>query len=110
MTEKDPERAFDRVLSALGNRYRRQLLVALLDHNPQDDNDADPLDTLSEEEESEVLESELMHNHLPRLHDMGYITWDRTTNEISKGPKWDEIEPFLKLIYEHQDELPDDWL
>lgn len=104
------EAVFDTALSAFSNPYRRQLLVALLEHNPQDDDDLDPLNTLSENEESTVQKMELVHNHLPKLEEMGYITWDRTTNEISKGPKWDEIGPLLNLINTHQDELPDGWL
>jgi DNA-binding MarR family transcriptional regulator len=110
MREIRREKAFDTAVAALSNPYRRQLLVALLEHNPQDDDDRDPLDLLSETEESTVLESELVHNHLPKLEKMGYITWDRPTNEISKGPKWDEIAPLLTLINDHQDELPDGWL
>lgn len=104
------EQPFDAVLAALSDPYRRQLLVALLDHNPQDDDDRDPLGILAAADEPDVLEIELIHNHLPRLEEMGYITWNRTTNEISKGPQWDEIEPLLELIHNHQDELPDGWL
>ncbi|WP_345783346.1 DUF7344 domain-containing protein [Natrialbaceae archaeon AArc-T1-2] len=84
--------------------------MALLEHNPQDDDDRDPLNQFSENEEATVLKTELVHSHLPKLAEMGYITWDRNTNEISKGPKWDEIEPLLELIDNHQDELPDGWL
>jgi hypothetical protein len=110
MSDRDPQSGIDTVLDALGNPYRRQLLVALLDHNPQDDDDRDPLDVLSDEEEAKVLESELLHAHLPKLDDMGFITWDRSTNKISKGPQWDEIAPVLKLMHDHQGELPDGWL
>jgi hypothetical protein len=101
---------FDAALDAFTDPYRRQLLVALLEHNPQDDADRDPLNLLSETEEAETLQIELIHSHLPKLEDMGYIKWRRDTNEISKGSNWDEIAPLLELIYEHQDELPDDWL
>jgi len=104
------EEDVDDVLDALSNPYRRQLLVALLEHNPQKDNDRDPLELLSETEEAEVLEMELVHMHLPKLENMGYISWDRTTNEISKGPEWDSIASILKLIHNHQDELPKEWL
>jgi hypothetical protein len=97
-------------LHALSNPYRRQLLVALLEHNPQEGNDRDPLDLLSGTEEAEVLESELIHKHLPKLEEMGYISWDRTTNKIKKGPEWDDIAPVLKLMHDHQDELPEGWL
>lgn len=110
MTPEKREKPFDVVVSAIADPYRRQLLVALLDHNLQENDGRDPLDLISEADESNVLETELIHNHLPRLDDMGYITWDRTTNEISKGSKWDEIEPFLTLLDKHQDELPDGWL
>ncbi len=110
MTPEKREKPFDVVVSAIADLYRRQLLVALLDHNPQKDDDCDPLDLVSEGDEPDVLETELIHNHLPRLDDMGYIMWDRTANEISKGSKWDEIEPLLTLIDNHQDELPVGWL
>lgn len=100
----------DSFFEAFSDPYRRQLLLALVDHNPQDDDDRDPLNLISEDIEPDVLETELFHAHLPKLEDMGYIRWDRDTNEISKGPDWDEIAPLLALIHDHQDELPEDWL
>lgn len=41
---------------------------------------------------------------------MGFIEWDRETHEISKGPNWEHIGPIIKLVHDHQDELPDGWL
>jgi len=105
-----PQVRFSTALSALGDPYRRQLLLALTEHNPQDDDDVDPLDLVAEKDEPSVLNTELVHIHLPKLEDMGYITWNRTTNKISKGPKWDDIAPLLQLIYNHQEELPEEWL
>lgn len=84
--------------------------MALLEHNPQDDGDQDPLDILVDGQAADNLEISIIHNHLPTLSEMGFIEWDRETNEISKGPKWDEIAPVLTLIHEHRDELPDGWL
>jgi len=110
MDRDQRQKVVDDILDALSNPYRRQLLVALLDHNPQDDSDRDPLDVLSEADEAAVLESELVHTHLPKLDEMGYISWNRSTNTISKGPRWGEIAPLLKLMHDHQDELPDGWL
>lgn len=101
---------FDTAIDALADPYRRQLLVALLEHNPQDDDNCDPLDLVAEEDEPGVLEIELVHTHLPKLEAMGYISWNRTTDKISKGPNWDEIAPLLELIDNHRDELPDGWL
>lgn len=57
-----------------------------------------------------VLQTELVHNHLPKLESLGYVRWDRETGEVSKGPNWGEIEPLLRLLRDHEGELPDDWL
>lgn len=100
----------DALFEALSDPYRRQLLIALLDHNPQDSTDRDPLNVVSDDIEPAVLETTLFHKHLPKLEEMGYISWDRNSNKISKGPDWDEIEPLLTLIQDHRDELPEDWL
>lgn len=106
---------FDRAVNALGHRYRRRLLVALLDHNPQDEDDAqeaeDALGTVAgAQSDAELIETELIHNHLPRLEELGYITWDREAGDIGRGPNWDEIEPLLRLLREHGEDLPDGWL
>jgi hypothetical protein len=95
---------------ALSDPYRRQLLVALLEANPQDDDDTDPLDHLDSGEQSAVVESSLHHVHLPKLEALGFIEWDRESGQISTGPEWEEIAPLLRLIDDHQDELPDGWL
>jgi hypothetical protein len=100
----------DDIFEVLSNAYRRQLLIALLEHNPQDDHDRDPLDIVSDGPDPEVLEIELTHRHLPMLEQKGYISWNRETNEISKGPNWEQIAPLLELISDHRDELPDGWL
>ena len=96
-------------LDALSHPYRRQLLIALLEANPQDDDDTDPMDLLDGKDESEVLETSLHHVHLPKLEDLGFIEWNKDAGEISKGPKWDAVAPLLRLIENHSDELPDDW-
>jgi hypothetical protein len=86
-------------------------LVALLEHNPQADDDVNPLDTVGHSEtETDKLRTSLQHDHLPLLADLEVIEWNRETGEIRKGPKWKEIEPVLRLIEKHQDELPEGWL
>lgn len=110
-----PEDTFDRAVGALGDRYRRRLLVALLDENPQDDDDLQAGESAfgpedRDDEANQLLNIELVHLHLPKLESLGYITWDQETGNISKGPDWDEIEPLLRLLRDHADELPDDWL
>ena len=104
------ETKLSHALEVLSNRYRRELLLALVEHNPQDDDDRDPLDIIDPPLEPEVLEIELFHKHLPKLEEMGFIEWNRDTGKISKGPEWRDIEPALRLMYDHRDELPADWL
>lgn len=99
------------MFGALSDPYRRQLLIALLDHNPQDDHDSDPLNVFSEADEvADTLEIELVHTHLPKLEAEGFIEWDQETGNISKGPNWHTIEPILQILHDHRDELPDNWL
>ena len=110
MAQSTESERMDLALEALSNPYRRQLLLALLLENPQDDTDRDPLDLLGEVDEPEVLKTRLYHAHLPKLESMGFIEWDRESGAISKGPEWDQIGPLLELIAEHRDELPEGFL
>lgn len=103
--------ALDTVLDALSNKYRRRLLVALLEHNPQDDDDTQiPADVAIEDEDTEQLEIAIKHSHLPKLEGAGFIEWDKEKNVIRKGPKFAEIQPLLELMHNHAEELPDEWI
>jgi DNA-binding transcriptional ArsR family regulator len=104
------EGRWDEVFDALSDPYRRELLVALLEHNPQDDDDIDPLDLVGDGDDPEVLQTELVHKHLPKLEEMGVIEWDRERGEISTGPNWEDMAPLLELIEANRDELPEGWL
>ncbi|WP_254533418.1 DUF7344 domain-containing protein [Natrinema gelatinilyticum] len=101
----------DSMLDILSNRYRRGVLVALLDHNPQDVDDPQvPNDVHLESGDLEQLMINTRHTHLPKLADAGFIEWDQETNTVLKGPQFEEIRPLLELMANHADELPDDWL
>jgi len=63
---------WETALDALADPYRRQLLVALLEHNPQDGDDTNPLNVTRMAGEPDVLETELIHNHLPKLEDKAH--------------------------------------
>ena len=95
----------DRIFESMSTRHRRLVLVLL---------EQGALDTITDvlmrgDTEADKLEITLTHNHLPKLADAGYIEWDQDTGEISKGPRFDEIEPLLELIQNHADELPPGW-
>jgi len=102
-------RAFD----ALQAQYRRHLLLALLEENPQSDEERDPLRLLIKSGRVDDVDTGRVaryHIHLPKLQDLDYIRRNPDTAQISKGPRWDEVSPLLELIRNHRDELPDDWL
>ncbi|WP_049986479.1 DUF7344 domain-containing protein [Halobellus rufus] len=102
----------DEYFEALANIHRRRLLVALLDHNPQR-NDVTvtvPEDVYEGEKPLEVLQTEFYHSHLPQLKEAGLIRLNRDTDEVAKGPKFDEIRPLLEAVRNSADEFPNDWL
>jgi len=84
----------DDLYDALANPYRRRLLVALTEHNPQDEIPATEV-VHEGEKERERVKIEMVHIHLPKLEAMGLIEWNRETHKVSKGPRFDEIPPML---------------
>lgn len=111
MTPPRGELVFDDALDAIANLQRRKLLVALLEHNPIDDDDT-PVVIADDDAEAEAVKRlvEMKHVHLPKLEEYGFIEWDRDTHEVIKGPRFDEIRPLLELLADHEDELPSGWL
>ena len=107
----DSERSLNRFLDVLANKYRRRLLVALLEHNPQDDEDPQiPDDVDITDEDLDDLMVQMSHVHLPKLEEAGLIEWDQDTNAVGKGANFGEIRPLLELMRDHADELPDEWI
>ena len=98
-------------LSVLANVHRRRILMALMEHNPQEDTATHvPEGIHVGEAELDVLRVELHHTHLPKLDEVGLIRWKQAENEVVKGPRFDGIRPLLELMDNHADELPDDWV
>lgn len=105
----------DRLLDALNHRYRRRLLMALSEHNPQPIEGHLDAGTMLEpaaglESDEMTTQIENVHKHLPKLVNYGYISLDETTNQISKGENFEEVEPLLTLLLSHEDELGVTWL
>lgn len=97
----------DRILTTLSDHHRRMILMML--RRASVIHETDVMVRGSRDEESEHVEIQLRHTHLPKLVKAGYITWNEDTREISKGPNFEEIEPLLELMETHADELPPDW-
>jgi hypothetical protein len=69
-------------------------LLVISDVNPRDESELSPEDLSAEDDETELLKAELFHTHLPKLEGAGYIEWDRETQRIRRGPRFDEIAPW----------------
>ncbi|WP_246310395.1 DUF7344 domain-containing protein [Halorarum halophilum] len=101
--------SFDDMIDALADVQRRKLLIALMEHNPQNDSPVAIADSDSEADAIKRLVT-MNHVHLPKLADYGFIEWDSESHQVTKGPNFDEIRPLLELLDGHEDELPTDWL
>jgi hypothetical protein len=94
----------DNAFNALADEQRRTLLLRLLNHNPQTVTKTLPADGNAETDDSaRQFETAMYHVHMPKLEDYGYIEWDRGTNEVVKGPQFDEIRPLLECVADHAD-------
>lgn len=98
----------DKTFSSLSNRHRRRVLFGLLERNPQTTAGLSvPVETYAEEEDLEMVKVQMHHCHLPKLEAAGFVTWDKETEQVTKGPKFDEIVPLLELLTDHADKLPE---
>lgn len=100
---------FDDLVNALADVQRRKLLITLLEHDPQT-NPPVVIDQSVSDATTQYNHVTMEHVHLPKLVEYGFITWDRDTHEVAKGPHFAEIEPLLSLLREHEHELPQGWL
>ncbi|WP_254528051.1 ArsR family transcriptional regulator [Natrinema gelatinilyticum] len=102
--------SLDGALDVLADKYRRRLLIALLEHNPQGYDAQRAVDISTENGEEKDRKIAIDHAHLPKLEAADLIERNRNENVIRKGPRFEEIEPLLELMHDHADELPDGWI
>ena len=75
---------------------------------------ADPGEAFSLEDSTTEIDPagqnriELWHQHLPKLSNAGYVEWDKQTETLVRGPRFDAVAPILKLLIEHGDRLSDE--
>lgn len=98
----------DDLFVALSNRYRRQLLAALLKHDAQTER-AVPEQRSQREADREHVQLKMRYTHLPKLEDMGFVDWNQETGTITRGPQFDAIRPYLQAIYDNHAQLPAEW-
>lgn len=95
------------LLEALAAPYRYQILVALSDVDVQDCLifNSSGLQVHRNSEDHKATQIELLHVHLPKLTDLGFIEWDRKTGCISKGDRWNEIVPLLEVLADNREKI-----
>ena len=113
----------DTLFDALADEYRRQVLTDLLDRTSRrvsspsgvswEIAEADEVllrRHLTSSREISEADEELLrahHVHLPKLDDYGFVEWDRETNVVARGPRFEEVRPLLELLDGRRDELPE---
>lgn len=97
--------SLDTAMGVLSDRYRRQLLVALLEQESQNPVHVDDISHETGGRKTSTVEA--YHSHLPKLADNGYVTWDKASGAVWPGPHFDELRPLLEFLSAHRRELPD---
>ncbi|GAA1290974.1 hypothetical protein GCM10009647_000020 [Streptomyces sanglieri] len=93
--------AIGSMMDALRERTRRVILMTLLG-----DTTETSLATLERQINDENAQVQLFHSDLPRLANAGYIKWDDDSENISKGPRFSEVEPLVQLLREYNTRFP----
>lgn len=93
----------DKVFDALAERDRRELLVELLDTESHDVSTVSGVPWEIEESDEEMIRK--CHVHLPKLADYGFIEWNREEDVVTRGPRFDELQPLLEHVIDQRDEL-----
>ncbi|WP_254530436.1 helix-turn-helix domain-containing protein [Natrinema gelatinilyticum] len=109
-TEIEPETALDELFEILSHPTRRRILSTLANRNPRDEEEFQTEAFTPDDDNLEQFLLQLSHLHLPKLAEAEFIDWNRETNTITRGSRFEEIQPLITLMQEHQDELPDGWL
>lgn len=88
--------SIDTTLETLSNASRREVLLSL--SAPGEESLAQ--DALVEPADRDHA-IELIHVHLPKLDDEGFLEWDRETGELRRGPRFEEARPLLEAVRDH---------
>ena len=112
MTKRVDERtgeSLNELFDALSHQYRRYVLWALANPDRPPDDSVGTSQFVPSGAEPDVLQIELVHTHFPKLDDRGFVDWDPEAETLARGPRFDEIAPFIELMNENRDEIPQNW-
>lgn len=92
----------DTPFSALADEDRRRLLLLLASRTDRDPPVRVPDDLVGTEPTARATSVRFHHVHLPKLASMGYVEWDPDSGAVRCGPAFDELEPLLDVLDEHE--------
>jgi hypothetical protein len=92
------------LFDAVADRYRRQLLIALLETGSLHIDEV--VDSAAD---LETVRLRMSHVHLPKLADIGLVEWGHERNEVERGPQFEQVRWLLQSLHEQANELPTDW-
>jgi hypothetical protein len=55
---------------------------------------------------AERLRLELVHVHLPKLADPGFVEWDRDPLRVARGPRFEEVAVVVESLDDSADAVP----
>ena len=101
-------RLTDDLFTALSDRHRRRILACLLESDSAQQLII-PEEVYRGDTDLQTLHMALFHTHLPKLSNMGFVDWNRGSHIVTPGPRFEEIGPFLEVLYDNRESLPGDW-
>lgn len=105
MSNSPTAQLLDDRLEAMGRPERRRLLLRLATTSCDDPRiDFSDLECGGGELDPLVT---MRHVHLPVLEEREFVRWNREKQWVAKGPRFDELEPFIELFREIRRDLPD---
>jgi len=93
-------------MAAMSDAHRRRVLLRLLESNPTI---VETIVPASDTVDRRMAVLQLRNVHLPKLEEDGFVTWDRETDELTRGPNFAELRPVLEALESHRSALPADY-
>jgi DNA-binding transcriptional ArsR family regulator len=88
----------DERFASLSHPTRQRVLSVLSESDETDVPLTVPDDLDDGTGDRDQLHLALYHVHLPKLQAAGYVTWDIDESTITKGSRFDEVEPLLDVL------------
>ena len=98
---------WDQLHEVLASQERRMIIYSLKDA-PEERRMPLPEAAMTPESswDQERTTLRLMHDHLPKLADAGYVRWERDPFCVQRGPHFEEVEVMFDLIHDSIGQFP----